>query len=161
MSFTPSRTRPLVDNTTQAGTDADTNEKTLATFSLRANTLAVNGEKLRIEVYGTRIGAANADVVKLKFGALVLTVLSSSNAGKTSWYAKVLIVRTGAATQKVGILSSAYRSDTIGEATHGYTTATETLSGAITISVTGQNGAATANSLVFEGLHVTWEAAAP
>lgn len=159
MGFRAERIRSLVDNTSQNTTDADVTEKTLATFSVLANTLAANGDKLRIVAYGTRISSTNADVIRIKFGGTTLLTISIAEAGATAWHGEAILVRTGAATQK----ASAFEHGRLAGVTFGptYTTPAETLTGAVNIVVTGQNGAAVDNSLVFEGLHVTWEAAAP
>lgn len=145
-------------DTTQTGTDANTSEKTLRSFSVVGNTLDANNETLHAVFFGTRIGSANSDVLRLKFGATTLITITLDQAVKTAFWIEVIIIRTGAATQKAIAFCAGERSDS--NAPAEYTTPAETLSGAVALTLTGQNGAALANSLVYEGSKI-WRINAP
>lgn len=140
-----------VDSGTHAnGTTVETD---LASYvgSVPANTLAVNNQELVFEAWGTFAANGNTKTLKVKFGASSWTVASGITAGG-SWLVRGRIIRTGAATQDVVIEEN----DTTNAAT-GITisTAAETLSGAVTLKLTGQGGAS--NDVKQEYFKVWWE----
>jgi len=131
-------------NTTQAATIADTNETNLWQFTLPANSLNRDGVGLRITVGGTLAANANNKTLKLYFGATQLTALSSTASG-SGYRMSGLVFRTGAATQRAN--GDVY----VGLGTFNVvqTSPAETLSGTVLIRMTGQNGVASANDIVF------------
>jgi hypothetical protein len=138
-------------DTTSGATIADTAETTLITYTLPANTLNVDGKGLRIKVAGGTLNDANGKTIRLYFGS---TVLMSNDVTTTpnnqSWVFEGEVFRTGATTQKCiskGMVGAAPQTAT-------YTGAGETLSSAIVIKVTGQNGSAVANEITAQLMKV-------
>jgi hypothetical protein len=137
-------------STTQAATIADTNETTLFTFSLPANTLSENGKGVRITAFGTYGATVNNKTIKVKFGATTIADTGAAAANGTAWHVIGTILRTGAATQ----LTSAVRmvgAFASGSGVSMPTTPAEDTTAAIAIVVTGTNGTAAANDIVFRG----------
>lgn len=137
-------------NTTAVGTDADTNEKDLMAYSLPANSLSADGKGVRVKAWGIFEANANTKTIRSYFGS-VLTQFTGTESGNT-WEMNWLVFRTGSSTQKT-------KSNVIIEAANGFpkgdiSTLTETDSSAIVIRVTGQNGSASANDIICEGMLV-------
>lgn len=133
-------------NTTAAGTPASTTETDLQTYSIPASSMATNGDSVYFEMSFTTAANANTKRLKIKYGATTMydsTALALNNAVIT---ARGRIIRTGAATQTYYI--EVHSSSALLVATSATGTAAETLSGAVTLKSTGQNGTATANDLV-------------
>lgn len=139
--------RNLTVNTTTVG-NVGTGEDDLRTYSVPAATLAVNGDHLVWEAAGTFAGTANDKRVKVKFGATTMFdtgVLAITAAG--DWQVNGLVIRTGAATQRC--VARFTSTDAALPTATDYTTAAETLSGAITLKLTGE---ATANNDIVQEL---------
>jgi hypothetical protein len=138
----------LTTTTASAGTAADTNETDLWTYSLPANVLNANGKTVRITAFGTLAANANSKTPRLYFGGTLVafnTVLSNNQ----GWRLTADVVRTGASAQ---LASGLYA----GGAGNGFlanlpVTPAASTTAAITIKVTGQNGTASANDIVFLG----------
>lgn len=141
--------RNLTVNTTTVG-NVGTGEDDLRTYSVPAATLAVNGDHLAWEAAGTFAASANNKRIRAKFGATTMLdtgVLAITAAG--DWQANGLVIRTGAATQKcVAVFTS---TDAAMRTWTDYTTAAETLSGAVTLKLTGE---ATSNNDVVQELFI-------
>jgi hypothetical protein len=136
-----------VDSATRANTT--TGETDLASYSVPANTLAVNNQSLEFHAWGTYVNNANSKALKVYFGASSWTVLNTAGSGPT-WSVRGRIVRTGASTQDVIIdLIS-----TVGGVVVTVSTAAETLSGAVVLKLTGTGGAT--NDIKQEGFMVWW-----
>ena len=133
-------------NTTQQGTPANTTETTLATYTMPASTLVTDGQMIRIHAYGSIANNANSKTIRIKFGGTTIATENTSDASKDSWAIDCVVIRTGAATQKAMyfVTSDVTLNGPVP------TSPTETLSGAVTIVVTGQNGAASASDIVHE-----------
>lgn len=134
-----------------------TGEDTLYSQAIAANTLSVNGQKLTFGGFGTWAANGNSKVVRVKFGATtILTATTTGSGGGFRFSGE--IVRTGAATQVGG--SSFFdhaSSGGSGAAFGNYSAPAETLSNAITFTVTGE---ATSNDdIVLKHLTVRWEPA--
>jgi len=118
--------------------NSGTGETDLHAPSILANTLAADGDAIRVTMAIRTAANGNAKTVKLKFGS---TTLIDSGAASTSGENCVLratIMRTGATSQIAWCEILAFSGWTSkGE----YVTATETLSGAVTLKATGQGGA--------------------
>lgn len=131
-------------STTQAATIADTNETNLWTFNVPANTLNRDGVGLRITTGGTLGANANNKTLKLYFGATQLVALSTT-ANASGWRMGGIVLRTGAATQRAN--GDVYIG--LGVLNVSQTSPAETLSGVVQLRMTGQNGTASANDIVF------------
>lgn len=143
----------LTHDTTQTG-NITTGEDTLQTYAVPANQLANNGNSLTGTASGTFAATANNKRVRLKFGATTIldtAALVTSAAG--SWVLRYEIIRTGAATQKCSAFI--LFSDGAIEALSAYTTAAETLSGAVNIVITGE--ATATNDIVKETFKTVFE----
>lgn len=126
-------------------------ETDLATYTVPADTLAVNNQSLVFEAWGTITNSSNNKTVKVKFGTDSWTIINI-NLTLSSWKIRGRIIRTGAATQDVvieGIFTNAAGTPVI------ISTATRTLSSSNVLKLTGQGGASTEISQ--EGFVVKWE----
>lgn len=144
----------LYVTTTQTG-NITTGEDDLASYSIPANTLAVNGDSIWFEACGTTANNANVKTLRARFGTtgtnvLISRALTISVLGR--WMMRGRVVRTGAATQK-SYVSMAGSSDNIGDVG---TALDQTLSGAVTLKVTGD--ATSTNDIVLESFTVGWDA---
>lgn len=141
-------------NTTQVG-NVGTGEDDLMTFSVPANSLSANGDFLRFYVHGSIANNINAKRVKVKFGAT--TFFDTGAAGipisaAFDFTITGLVIRTGATTQ----LAYAYMNTSNGTLASyvGSGTPAETLSGAITLKLTGE--ATTNDDIVQKSFVVEW-----
>lgn len=136
--------------TTSQGTPASTTETTLATFTLPTGSIDADGETLEVYASGTTAANANNKTLRLKIGTTTIATNGTTTApNNLNWIIRGKIFRTGAAAQK-GSVEIIFN----GVATEiDYFTATETWSGN-TISITGQNGSASANDIVLETFEI-------
>lgn len=112
----------------QALTTTSGVEVSLATYSLPAATLAVNGQSLRITVVG--LAPAGGCSYNVKFGATSITNATIGVGANRVFKAVFELVRTGAATQ----VAQATAIDSLPQiASTARTTPAETLSGAVTV----------------------------
>jgi hypothetical protein len=130
---------------TQAGTAANTTETDLWTYSLPANALSADAKGLRITVYYQTAANANTKTTKLYFGSTVLASRAAADSGANGQFVGE-VLRTGASAQ-AGFVESKINTSVFATT---YTTPAEATSGAISIKVTGQNGTASANDVVFK-----------
>jgi hypothetical protein len=136
---------------TAVGTPANTTETDLQTYSLPAGTLSNNGQGVRIRASGTYAATTRSRAARLYFGA---TVIASSGPTPTStltnWFLDIIVHRTGATSQLgSGISINNFVNSGTNTAGAARSTPGETLSGAVTIKVTGQSGgSAVANDVV-------------
>lgn len=147
-----------VDTTTTGNVGGG--EDNLITYSIPAGQLSVNGQSIEFDCGGTFAATINSKTLKVYFGATVILNTTSLVLNNLPWKAHGKIIRTGAATQKCeveftvgGTLLSA-----INGTISNYTTAAETLSGAITFKCTGSDdGGVPANdAVVQEYMHLKW-----
>jgi hypothetical protein len=115
-------------------------EDDLCSFTIPANTLSVNGQSIRVRATG-QIASGQTGVVKIYFGAT--SISSGSLAGPERWAFDAIILRTGAATQRIFVLQTFPDN---GVTQNGYTTAAETLSGSVTLKITGESTIAPVNN---------------
>ncbi|KKM16715.1 hypothetical protein LCGC14_1683010, partial [marine sediment metagenome] len=146
-------------DTTQAATGANTDETTLASYSLPANTLSADNASIEIEAWGTVAANNNAKTIRLKFGSTTLTtgVLAQTGTDGGAWKIRGTVVRTGATAQKAiagprGVSANYGFSQPI----LLFTSPSETLANATTVLISGQNGVSSANDIVFEGLIIEY-----
>lgn len=135
-------------NTTTVG-NITTGEDDLMTYSIPANTMPVNGDRITFNAAGTIANNANAKRIRIKYGAT--TILDTGAAGlpasvAASWVAQGEIIRTGATSQKCSGELKVGNSTTYPFV--AYVTAAETLSGAVTLKLTGE--ATSTNDIVQE-----------
>lgn len=141
-TFTPAGVIEV--NITPVGTDANLTEKDLWTYQLPANTLNANGRAVRISVYVETADNANTKTVRLYFAGISLGAAVSTAGEKL--VASYIVVRTAPASQH-GFGTWA-KSGGGGTGSWAASPAGDTTA-AITIKVTGQNGTAVANDVVF------------
>jgi len=134
----------LTLETTAVGTDADTTEKTLWSYTLPANTLTTDGQALYVVVAGGAGATANTKTWRLKVNATVIGSRATA-ANNTGWGSEAYLIRTDSTT-----LTGAHLNQygTTGITNLVPATATVDFTQAITLSVTGQNSVAAANDLV-------------
>lgn len=125
-------------NTTTVG-NVGIGEDDLRTYSLPASFLSTDGDSCYFEAAGTIASSANAKRIRVKFGAT--TIFDTGAAGipvstAIDWRIMGRVVRTGAATQKCMVHMNT-NSATLASYTD-YTTAAETLSGAVTLKLTAE-----------------------
>ena len=124
----------LTTDTTQTG-NVGTGEDTLFTYSLPAGTLAANGDSVVITVSGTYANTLNDKRLKVKFGGTTIVNVNDTSTSNGVWSARIEIIRTGATSQKC---SAIFLSSTTTNDTAFYEVSAETLSGTVTILVTGE-----------------------
>lgn len=134
-----------------SATTAVTTEEVLYTYTLPAGVIANNGEGVEIEVSGTCAGNANVKTIRVKLGTTTYAVNSVTTAPNgVNWYAKLRIIRTGAATSRgIPFMSVGIASEGLGKVD-----GTPTWANALDIEVTGQNGTASAGDITAHSLTV-------
>jgi hypothetical protein len=147
----------LLENLTPASV-AGTSEEDLQSVTLAANTLSVNGQRLRIVAVGTCAANNNAKTIRLYFGATVIGSTPGSTAGGTAddWGIVADVIRTGASAQVC--LAMCGFNPTSGGNGDGYvrTVGAISLASNVTIKTTGDGGAAsdiTSTALWVELIH--------
>ena len=145
----------LYVSTTTTGTPASTDETTLASYTLPANTLSVDGDYIEVTASGSFAANGNNKTVRLYFGAEIFDTDPQPENNK-QWELKARIFRTGATSQKYkirmvseSIVAPALPFGTTTSLSYAGT-ASETLTSTVAISVTGQNGTANANDIILE-----------
>jgi len=120
---------------TQTGNGAGA-ETNLISTSVEGNTLDVNGSGLSIKGGGTIGAGVSADKrIRAYFGATTIFDTGALSLTTADWDLSCTIIRTGAATQKA---LCRFQSDNAGLTSDvDYSTPAETLSGAVTLRVTG------------------------
>ena len=134
---------------TSTGTDAAVTEKDLLSYTMPANTLGKNNQGLEIIAWGSFAANANTKTVRLYFGTNVLMSNDITTApNNQAWFFHAWVGRRGASSQtaiadgKLGVTQQTAVKGTL---------AVDTTAAAV-IKVTGQNGIATANDILADGL---------
>jgi len=140
-------------NTTQVGTDADTNEKTLMSYSLPANSLINDGDGIEIIAWGQTSANTNLKTILVKWAGLPIFGQGPTAANNQFWYAIITIYRTAASAQD---LYSPFGQWNGAGVPGSFTTDTEDLTTASLIEVIGENGTAVANDIICHGLQVKY-----
>lgn len=145
----------LASSATQTGNGAGA-ETTLFTYTVPANTLSTDLDAIEVYASGTTANTTSTNKrIRLKFGATTIFDNVDVNASTPAkWSLRAVIVRTGAATQKCeatvscsdGLFSSAVVAATAVDV--NLVSASETLSGSITLQLTGSG--TNANDVVGE-----------
>ncbi len=138
--------------TTDVGTDADTAEKDLITYTLPANSLSTDGKLVRITAWGSFAENGNTKTIRLKFGSAIIRAIGPAGLNGLDWRIDGLVIRTGAATQET--MATEFLDVNAQDTT--ISTSAEDLSGAVVIKITGQNGTATTNDIVAKGMLVEY-----
>lgn len=139
-----------VTNTSQG--NVGTGEDTLKLYTISANTINTDKQYIEVECWGTYAANGNNKTVKLKFGSTNIYDTGAIAANGGSWYVKGTIIRTGSATQiAVAHFSSSNSSVVAGSQT---SSPTETLSGTVNVSCTGE--ATSNNDVVQLGMIIKW-----
>lgn len=137
-----------------AGNGADTTEDTLFTYSLPANTLLNVGNEINIEAWGSVAATSATKTVKLYFGTTVTQSFAYTTTQTGNWRIGAKIIKQAASVQLADINYDALGATTtrsLGNVTNG----SETDTAAITIKITGQSTAATANLVLCNGFTIT------
>ena len=142
-------------DTTQAATPNNTNPLTAATYTLPANTLATNGDKVIIRAWGYFGATVNAKTIRLQYAGndIANFIATTSNAG--TWVMTGEITRTAASAQitfgQTLINAVALR---VVNSTLAVANGSDQ-----TITVVLTNGTNTADDIVFKELSVYYEPA--
>lgn len=122
-------------NTTDVG-NVGTGVDDLMSYSIPASTLSTNNEYIEFSFTFTFAANANNKTVRVVYGATEIynSTAQAQNGGSMEVIGK--IIRTGATTQKV--IVSVSTDGTLYTDLTNYTTAAETLSGAVTLKATGE-----------------------
>jgi len=141
---------PLYQTLSAVG-NVGTGEDTLASYTLSAGILATDGDSIWFEAFGTTALAVTI-TIRVRFGSSGTNlVYSEANSSWGSyWSVKGRIYRTGASSQKSDTTLISDNDDRV-EA-QVVTGLNQTLSGSITLSVTGE--AVLNNDVVLEGFRV-------
>lgn len=126
---------PLTTNTTTVG-NVGIGEDDLMTYSVPAGKLAADGDYIEFEMTFSFAANANAKQVKVYFGATQLYASGSQTQNGGNMVIRGKITRTGATSQRISVTAVNNTTNFVDES--GYVTASETLSGALTIKGTGE-----------------------
>ena len=133
----------LFESTTTVGNAADTNEADLHTFTLPANTLTKNGDAILIRTWIQCLASGNAKQAQVYFGSTVIGNSTQQTFNNVGFFVDAMVFRTGAATQLAVCdavqpnMNAAWSVAAGG----GLNTSTpgETLSGTVSIRITGRS----------------------
>lgn len=127
-----------------------TGEDVLWSYSVPADTLAVNGQSLEIVFYVEVANNFNAKTLRIKFGGTTIDTIAYATGAAYATLFRLRIIRTGATSQLVIEEFTV----TAGGSGVKSTTAAETLSGAVTFQVTGE--ATSNNDVVLKFGEIAW-----
>jgi hypothetical protein len=125
----------LYQSTTAVG-NITTGVDDLITQAIAANTLATNGDRLRITAMVSLAANANSKQILARYGSTTCYDSTAQTANAGTLWIEVIITRTGGATQNVSARVNS--SNTLFVNTANFTTAAETLSGSVTFKLTGE-----------------------
>lgn len=145
-----------VYQSTTAANNSGTGETTLYTQSVAASTLATNGDQLHFTTVITFAANANTKQVRVKWGATTIYDSTALAINGGTVIIEAIVTRTGAATQNV--YAWVVGSNATLTSGANFTTATETLSGAINFVLTGQSNTAS-NDITAKEFILTWRPA--
>lgn len=135
------------------GNGADTTEDTLFTYSLPAGALANVGNEIDIVAWGSVAATSATKTVKLYFGASITQTAVYTTTQTGAWFIQMKVYKQAASVQMAitevdSLGATTTRTITVNNA------GSETDTAAITIKVTGQSSAATANLVLCNGFTV-------
>jgi hypothetical protein len=147
--------------TSNVGTAASTSEQTLQSYTLPANTLANDGDEIKIVAAGTFAATTRSRTVKLygSSGVVIMSLTGVTSSATLSWRFEVTITRRGSSsTLMTGVVRAGPNSgttDTINLATNSASSSID-LTANNTISVTGTvGGTPVTNDIICNYLSVT------
>jgi hypothetical protein len=118
---------------------ADTNEDTLATITIPANSIGANGY-VTVRTYWTITGSTNAKTAKIKFGGTNIASLATSSAGNTGISLTTTLHNRNAANSQVAIPTGSHEFG--GFYTTALVTAAIDTTADVTLLITGQKASA-------------------
>lgn len=146
----------VINVNTTSVSNVSTTETNLITYSLPANALATNGQSIEVIAWGTFAATANNKTVRIYFGSTIVLDTGAVAANSGNWMIRMTVIRTGAATQ---LAMATFISDNTTEKNICKTASpVETLSGAVTIKVTGIGGAS--SDITQLAMQTLWQQAA-
>lgn len=116
--------------------NASTNETTVFTHTLSANTLASNGDAIRLTIWGTFAANANNKTIRIKFGATTITTVGAGAFNSGSFHYTTIVLRTSSTAQTAS--TTGYLNSSTTASRGDVASPSETLSGSVTVSVTLQ-----------------------
>jgi len=141
-------------STTSAATIANTIETDLWTWTAPANTMSANGRGLRFTAYGTLGATATAKTIRMYQGGSVISFTTGTTAASAGhWRLTADVIRSGASAQVIsgfGIMGPGDGSVVLNTRSV-YLGGSHDTTATIAYKVTGQNGTANANDIVFMG----------
>ncbi len=159
-TYTDSGTDTLTDgrlkvDSAATATAANTTETDLKTYTVKANRLGRNGDKVRIQFSGTTAANANTKQLKLYWAAAAGLDTTALILNGKSFSGFIEIMRSGATAQKVTfyIVSD---DGTLLPAVTKFVTGSATLSSDNIVKITGQNGTASAGDISLEQWDVSF-----
>jgi hypothetical protein len=139
-------------NLTQAGTDAGIDEDTIWSYTLPANTLATNGDAVRVTAWGTYASNGNNKTLKFKYDSATHLTTGVQTYNGVAWRIDAIIARVGASSQDLNVmLNVSAQSPNV-----QFGTDAADLTGDTVIAITGENGSAVADEITFEGAIVEY-----
>lgn len=129
-------------------------ETQLGPYTVPGGTLSTDGQLLRVTWTGQYANTANTKTWKFIYGGTSSTILAAAIAGINGWIVEATIMRTSATTQKIaykflrdgGGITPIVR----------YFTTSETLSGGVLLTLSGQSSAAS-NDIIQETFSIVRE----
>ncbi len=146
----------LFANNAIAGNPADNSEDTLITYTLPANSLAANGDRIRVTADCSTASNSNTKTIKLYFGSQFPFFFGAGALNNTSIHFDMLVMRTSSGGQIInGTGASSTTNSTAGASNFAATvTGTQTDSSTIVVKLTGQSGSSVASDIVCNQLTV-------
>ena len=142
-------------NTTKVGTDANTTEKDLHTYTLPGGSLGTDGQMIRYTVYGRTGANTDAKRCRIYFGSTLVHDTGADTMNDGHWKAVMTIIRTGATTQEGFVdIRSKVNSGASWSGTEVNLSISETLASDVVIKMSGENSANTADDVTAEGSFV-------
>ncbi len=151
--------KSLVQSGTQVGTDADTNEKTLWTANVPANTLTVDGDVVHVRAFGDLANNSQGKRLRFYWDGVVVADTAAQAWQDQGWQLHVMILRRGVGSQVVHAQFIPAIAGTSASPGQLVTDAADETA-AVAFKITGTNSHATANDITFEGGHAFKSAAA-
>jgi len=130
--------RGLYRDNSDAALTGTTNETTLKSVSVSANTIGGTGG-FHVYACGTLTGTAGTKTMRLKFGATTLATITQAAGTTGDWYFEAWCMNTATNAQRWFIQRNG---NDLLTSTFDYTTSTEDTTANKTLAVTGQLGAA-------------------
>lgn len=140
--------KQLYQQVSASNTTAVTTEESLKTYTVPLNTLRI-GSRLRVKAFGTVANNANTKTLRLKFGGDTIMEYATPTGVAAGWQieAEIFVTTLTAESYVANASSDTARKTTSGALTKDVTTN-------LVVLLTGQNGTASANDIICQGLIV-------